>query len=51
MLVKNSVEEVALLTATMQNIGLFVLLHALHVNFVEDENQFVLWLHHREVLI
>ena len=50
MLVKDAVEEVALLTTTMKDIRLLVFLHTLHVDFVEDEDEFVLRLHHLEVL-
>ena len=36
MLIENAIEEVPLLATAMQYVRLFVLLHALHVNFVKN---------------
>lgn len=49
-LIKDAIKEITLLTTTMQDIWLSVLLYALHVDLVKYKNQLVLGLHDSEVL-
>lgn len=51
MLREDSVEEVPLLTATMQNVWFTAFLSALHLDFVHNKNELVLWLDDLDVSI
>ena len=51
MLREDSVEEVPLLTATMQNVRFAAFLSTLHLDFVHDKNELVLRLDDLDVSI